>query len=243
MEEIKKVERVPIIGLPGWKVGDNSFGSTISYMYYLGHFGDVKILSLIDEVDPTIDLLVIPGGSDVDTRRYNAIPGLYTSKPDPLKEYFDTTILPKYIEHGTPIYGICRGIQSIAVLFGAKLIQHMYHETNTELQGRDDTVHEIVLTDTDFKTAFEEYHKGKIKVNSMHHQCVSSIDFPAELEILGVYPANKGRHSSIEVIRHRTLPIYAVQYHSEELVIDPLGDFIVEFLIHKSKNYDKETNS
>lgn len=237
------IERIPIVGIPAWKVGDNSFGVTTSYLYYLEHFGKVKILTLIEEVDKSIDLLVIPGGSDVDPGRYNAVPGYFTSKPDPMKEYFDTIILPMYIKAGVPVYGICRGCQSIAVLFGAKLVQHMWHETNTEITGRDATVHEITLRDTDFKTAFEEYHKGKVKVNSMHHQCISNIGFPNDiLEILGVYKGSQ-KLSSIEIIRHRSLPIIGVQYHPEELIDDPLGDFIIESLIQKSKNYDKETDS
>jgi putative glutamine amidotransferase len=234
--------RTPVIGIPGWKVGDNSFGCTVAYMYHFQHFGDVKILPLIDEVDPSIDLLVIPGGPDVDTRRYRAIPGLLTSKPDPFKEYFDTIILPRYIEVGVPVFGICRGLQSIAVLFGARLVQHMYHETNTDLTGRDALVHDIVLNDTEFKRSFEEEtHVHRVRVNSMHHQCVSSVGLPDELEILGLYKTpNKSSsigRSSIEVIRHKTLPIIAVQYHPEELVEDPLGDFIVDILIKQSKNY------
>jgi gamma-glutamyl-gamma-aminobutyrate hydrolase PuuD len=241
------INDVSQIGIFGWKTGDNSYGCSIPYMQYLNGFGNVRVITPEEPIDERFDLIVVPGGVDVDPNRYGAIPNLWTSKPDPIKEYFDTVILPQYIKLGTSVYGVCRGIQSIAVLYGAQLVQHMYHETNGE--DRNEAVHEIELCDTTFKTEFEEFHgkTTKIEVNSMHHQCVSSYNFPDELEILGYYKApnfKKRYTSSIEVLRHRTLNIFAVQYHPEELIkADPLGDYILNLLLSKTKNNDKETNS
>jgi putative glutamine amidotransferase len=228
----------PLIGLFGWKTGDNSFGSSIAYMEYLGGFGNVRIISPEEPVDERIDLIVVPGGADVDPGRYNAIPHFYTSKPDPIKEYMDTQILPEYIALGISVLGICRGCQSLAVLYGAKLIQHMFHETNDKT--RFDTVHDIELVPSTFKTEYERANgKGRIKVNSMHHQCVSTYNFPDHtLEILGVYSGKK--NPNIEVFRHRRLPIYGLQYHPEELYDDPLGDYIVAELLQRSKNNEVE---
>jgi gamma-glutamyl-gamma-aminobutyrate hydrolase PuuD len=114
----------------------------------------------------------------------------------------------------------------------------MWHETNTEIQGRDATVHGIELTPTTFREAYNKTHVVcPIKVNSLHHQCVSCREFPDELEVLGLYKGKDSKITSIEVLRHRTLSIYGVQYHPEELIVDPLGDYIMELLISKSKNY------
>jgi gamma-glutamyl-gamma-aminobutyrate hydrolase PuuD len=231
--------RTPIIGIPAYKMGDNSFGIPLTYLDYFEGFGYVRILSMSEPIDERLDLLVIPGGADVATMRYNAIPSYWASKPDPFKEFFDTRILPQYIKIGTPVFGICRGIQSIAVLFKARLIQHMYHETNDD--DRADTVHEIELVESDFRDQFRKANHGKIGVNSMHHQCVSENNFPDCLEILGRYSGGKFKTSScIEVLRHRELPIYAVQYHPEELRKDALSSYIIQELITRSKNFTAE---
>jgi putative glutamine amidotransferase len=221
-----------IIGIPAWKSNDsNTIGVSLSYITYIGGFGIPRIIMPEEEVVENLDLLIIPGGSDIDSLRYGMMPGYYNSKADPIKEYFDLVMLPKYIEARIPIYGICRGMQSICVNFGARLVQHMYHETSEE---RGDVVHGIELQDEELK---HHFGSRKIGVNSMHHQCVSSIEFPKALSIVGVYA--KGKNSSIEVIKHKTLPIWGVQFHPEELVYDPLGNYIVNKLL-EYKELQKE---
>lgn len=211
-----------IIGIPAWKVGESSVGVTTPYIKYICRFGTPRIIMPEESVIDNLDLLLLPGGSDIDPLRYKAIPGYDNTKPDSMKEYFDIVMLPQYIEAGIPIFGICRGMQSICVHFGAALVQNMYHETSLE---RTEEVHEIEMR-------AEIAIKNKIKVNSLHHQCVSSIDFPEDLEVIGIYKG-KSHKACIEVIRHRTLPIYGVQYHPEELISDPLGNYIVDLLLSK----------
>ena len=234
-----EIKKRPIIGIPGWKTDENTFGVPISYMRYIMFFGIPRVLTMEEEVDHDLDLLIIPGGADVDTLRYGQMPHFYTSRPDPVKEYFDTVIMPKYIDAGIPLFGICRGIQTIAVHFGAQLIQNVIdHKSNTA--DRSEGVHGVDMLPSSFKEEFlkycaEERYNTNIKVNSLHHQCVSNRDLPDCLEILGIFPHKN--HPTIEVIRHKTLPIYAVQYHPEELLVDPLGDFILNKLFAMSKNY------
>lgn len=222
-----------IIGIPGWKTGDNSFGCSTPYIEYLRCYGRIRIIMPEDPIITNLDLLVIPGGPDIDPIRYGAIPSFNTSKPDPLREYFDQVVLPEYIEAGIPMFGICRGMQSICVHFGAKLIQDMYHETS--IQERSDLVHEVLLT-VRGDEILSHFGKAKVKVNSLHHQCVSKEGFPDELEVLGIY---KGKYhdACIEIIRHRTLPIFGVQYHPEELIYDSISDAIVKKLLTKVEIY------
>lgn len=231
------IDNIPVIGIPGWKVSDNGFGCTVPYLEFFNQYGLIKILTLADKVDPSLDLLVIPGGADVSPLRYKAVPHFSTSKPDLAKEYFDTVVLPKYIANGTPVFGICRGIQTIAVLFGATLIQDMDHETNQSID-RAAPIHTIEIVDEEFAREFTkvmELSKKPLKVNSLHHQCVSAKNLPVELSIVAEYAGKKFR--SIEALRHRTLPIMAVQYHPEEMGYEILSDYMIETLITKSRNY------
>lgn len=230
---------IPIIGIPGWRTGDNSFGITLPYLEFFNQYGMVKIITLTKDVDTSLDLLVVPGGPDVNPLRYGAEPAFNTSKSDPIREYFDTVILPLYVQHGTPVFGICRGIQSIAVLFGAKLVQDIYKHNSNDSLDRGKVVHQLKLIDTAFTREFLRINKSReLGVNSIHHQCVSAKEFPECLEVLAVYKnKNECEMSAIEVIRHKTLPIIAVQYHPEEMGYEVFSDFMIETLISKSKNY------
>jgi len=236
------INKTPIIGIPGWRIGENSFGVTIPYLEFFNQYGIVKILTLTEEVDKSLDLLVIPGGADIDPRRYHAIPSFNTSKPDLIKEYFDTSILPLYIKNGTPVFGICRGLQTIVVLYGAKLVQHIVkHETN-DANDRSSPVHGLILTHEIFSREFYKQYNSKnkkegLKVNSLHHQCMSGQHVPEWINILGV-SRGKFNTSSIEVIQHSSLPIAAVQYHPEEMEEEPVADYLIRKLISKSKNYE-----
>jgi len=56
-----------------------------------------------------LDLLVLPGGPDVDPMRYldqDDDFSLWNGKPCVFKERFDKILLPQYIENRTPIFGI-----------------------------------------------------------------------------------------------------------------------------------------
>lgn len=97
------------IGIVGWGTGENSFGVSKPYLNYFKTYGEVFILGPNEEVDSTLDLLILPGGKDVNPLRYGQIPSLFTGYQEPLLEYFDVTMLPRYIEQGVPIFGICRG--------------------------------------------------------------------------------------------------------------------------------------
>ena len=99
------------IGIPGWKIGDNAFGVTTSYMTFVAQYGEPVILLPESEIRKDLDLLILPGGLDIDASRYGQIPGYLNTKTDLFKEYFDKEHLPEYIEMKTPIFGICRGHQ------------------------------------------------------------------------------------------------------------------------------------
>jgi len=212
------------IGVVGWKVGDNSFGVTLPYAEYLSRLGELVIIHPNQEVIQDLDLLVLPGGADVDPGRYGQIPSLYTGNPNVLLEFFDRVRLPEYIKLGTNILGICRGAQSLAVTFGASLIQEIgAHEYSTK--SRSELVHKVFIEDKEFPTDY--LIKGKyIETNSLHHQAVDESTI-LETPIVVTGRTEDKTVEAIKIIGHN---IVGVQWHPEEIYDDYTEFYLNKFL-------------
>jgi len=196
-----------VVGIPGWKVGDNSFGCTAHYLDYISRFGTPRILFSQDD-DADIDLLFLPGGPDVSPSSYGAYPGFYTSPPDVFRQHFFENNLKKYVAKGTPIFGVCLGMQMLNVHFGGTLTQDLkYH---AQSRDRWQSAHPIWLPGSKNK-------KGDFEVNSHHHQAVLRTDLSPELTPLA-YALNEENPpiGIVEAFEHKTLPIAGVQWHPEE---------------------------
>jgi len=203
------------IGIPLWKLGDNSFGSTLNYISFASRYGQVIPLMFDEPMRPDINLLLLPGGLDVDPSRYHKRPSFFTTKPDLFKEYFDVNILPDYINNETPILGICRGHQSLGVTLGGELIQHMNHETNPDNDGYK-TMHDVRLV-IDLPK-LELHNNYTFGVNSRHHQIIKDNTLPKDVVPIARYYTKKytAGKDAIEAIAHTYLPIVGVQWHPED---------------------------
>jgi len=218
------------IGIVATQLGNDRqyVGIPRSYEFFLRKFGDVILIQPDQEINESLDLLVLPGGDDVLSSRYKEAPSVFNTKCNPYLEYFDTEILPQYIQNETPIFGICRGLQTLNVHFGGKLVQqinffHGYSEPRTEL------VNELLKLNDSPAIRLK---KDQFKVNSLHHQGVS-LEYLAEgLEALYISPERDPKDSIVEVLRHTNDKIYAVQYHPEE-IFDTVSKQIINHLLKK----------
>jgi putative glutamine amidotransferase len=260
--------KIPKIGIPFWRMGDNSLGVTLPYYTYFERFGYIVVLNPMvepnQELYTDIDLLVLPGGADILPERYNHMPSLFTGKPDLIKDYFDMHVLPRYIaDTDIPIFGICRGFQSIAVHFGYPLIQDMYHETNKP-DKRWENVHKLSVNSAfveemakfnekiednsdkiydslyNIKLPFNrEYDKIKkrnlitFSVNSLHHQAVSSTQIEEDKSFNIIAKYQGAFAPFIEAMVSEDSRIAGVQYHPEELFDEPIAKYLIYKLLYK----------
>lgn len=219
----------PRIGIVGWKVGDNSFGATIQYMEYLSMFGEVDILSPSKYIKEEIDILVLPGGQDIMSNKYDQVPSYFNTNPDYMKEYFFENNLKQYIDAGKAVFGICLGMQQLAVYFGGGLDQNCMHDTS-DSKKRHELIHEIAFVGDYVPLRKKLYeglkHNEMPKVNSLHHQGIPLKELPQEFNPIALGPGD-----IVEAMVHRDLPIAAVQFHPEE-IYDPLSIYMFETLMN-----------
>lgn len=77
------------------------------------------------EVLERLDGLILAGGADVDPARYGADRHPSVQEPRPDRDTLETSLATASRERGTPVLGICRGMQVMAVEAGGQLEQHV----------------------------------------------------------------------------------------------------------------------
>jgi putative glutamine amidotransferase len=189
-------------------------------LVFAGAPGVTDIGALLDAVDG----ILLTGG------RANVHPTYYGVEPDPRAEPYDQErdivaleVTCAAVAHGIPVFGVCRGLQEMAVAFGAKL-----HPEIRDLPGRIN--HRAPRTpDGEFHpdplVVFADRHDvdlipggafatllgcEKIRVNSLHGQGVTT---PGDRVIIeGVC-----EDTTVEAIRIEGASGFAlgVQWHAE----------------------------
>ncbi|WP_137990402.1 gamma-glutamyl-gamma-aminobutyrate hydrolase family protein [Streptomyces vilmorinianum] len=80
-----------------------------------------------------LDGLVIAGGADVEPVRYGAAPDPRTGPPARARDAWELSLIEAALAAGTPVLGICRGMQLLNVALGGTLVQHL--DGHTEAPG------------------------------------------------------------------------------------------------------------
>lgn len=238
------MKKVKQIGIVGWKTGENSFGSTATYLEYLDLFGRTRIIGPKDTIEDhlDLDLLVLPGGLDVAPSAYSENPGYFTSNSDVMKQHFLDTKLDSFIKAGIPVFGICLGFQMLNVKFGGKLQQNIPSHSNSERFKEHHKIDLVKASGSEeiyrfYTQIFDKPKVTKIPVNSHHHQAVLTREgFLGENLIPLAIDEDK---EVIEAFIHNDLPIAGVQFHPEEFNVD-ISNALILFLLN---NGSKKTRS
>ena len=169
--------------------------------------GGLPTAQYCPEVDLSYDGLLLCGGRDVDPLRYGEqIDGAVNI--DYARDSAEFALAKAFIEAGKPVFGVCRGSQLLNIYFGGTLYQHLeatpHHRSSTEV----DATH-IAETVTD--GIIRKLYGDRFVVNSVHHQAVKELG--ADLVVTHI-----SDDSIIEGFEHKSLPVFAVQWHPERLV-------------------------
>jgi gamma-glutamyl-gamma-aminobutyrate hydrolase PuuD len=193
-----------IIGIPGYNLGENTFGIGKPYLEYFSKFGNVLILTPMTFIP--VDLLVLPGGKDVHDGAQGGF-SFYLQPHDPFLEYFDKYTLPQFWDRNIPMFGICRGMQTLMRHTGVPIIQNIDWGHGYSKDEKDDKANTLVYT-REFRMLKTKF--GVDKVGSWHHQCVMKNDLIGDWNLI----AHTG-DGVVEYAKHDSKPIFVTQSHPE----------------------------
>ncbi|WP_405885479.1 gamma-glutamyl-gamma-aminobutyrate hydrolase family protein [Streptomyces sp. NBC_01136] len=116
-----------------------------------------------------LDGLVIAGGPDVDPVHYDAERSPRTGPPAPERDAWELALIRAALATGTPLLGICRGMQLLNVALGGTLVQHIDgHVKDTGVVGR----HEVTPV---AGSLYGDLAPEACAVPTYHHQAVARL--------------------------------------------------------------------
>jgi putative glutamine amidotransferase len=171
-----------------------------------------------DSILERIDGLLLTGGySHIDPQLYGVARIHADSQYDPERDKTNLALIPKALQKGVPILGICRGFQELNVALGGTLHQEV-HRMDGFCDHREDKTqppeahyrpsHEIVLQRGGILSGL--IGKERVMVNSLHCQGIDRLGEGLTVEAV----AHDGLVEAIRVKDSKAFAL-AVQWHPE----------------------------
>lgn len=146
--------------------------------------------------------LLLPGGGDLEPWRYGQ-QNTDSRGLEPERDQAELELLDRFTAAGKPVLGICRGLQVINVFFGGTLAQDLPGHGAAEDRDR---LHAVRTAPAAFGRLWGE----RPVVNSAHHQAADRLG-------AGLRAIQWAPDGTVEALVHKTLPVWAVQWHPERL--------------------------
>lgn len=204
-----------------------------NYIEAVNNCGGIAVPQYCPDVSTEYDGLMICGGNDIDPAYYNEkMNG--SVNIDAKRDMAEFALAKAFAEKKKPILGICRGCQLINVALGGSLHQNILNADEHSSFADYDLVHKVRATE---KTFLYEFYGEEFCVNSFHHQAIKELGKGIDIV------ATACDRTTVEAIKHKELPIYAVQWHPERMCFENKredtvdGSKIFEFFIELCRNY------
>lgn len=147
------------------------------------------MIPLVDEatlrgIYESLHAVFLPGGADIDPASYGSDPHPLCDRTDPERDRVELLLARWALADGTPVLGVCRGMQLVNVAAGGTLYQdlgeqrpgslkHDYFPFSAENYARDHLAHSVQIAPGSRLERL--FGAGELRVNSMHHQGVRDL--------------------------------------------------------------------
>lgn len=223
----------PLIGLPGRRkqIGQiDGFPETLRDLHVDVYFADYARSVIVAgglpvhlpiDADPghwldVLDGIVLTGGADVEPERYGH--DNHASHTEPRRDELEFALLEAAVASGTPVLGICRGLQVVNVHAGGTLVQDVPSHARYDLGPASETHHVTIEPGSQLHAVYG----GDVTVNSLHHQTVDSVG--SALRVTA-----RAEDGTVEGVERVDAAVLAVQWHPEMMDHgDPVFAWIVE---------------
>lgn len=216
----------PVVAIPVRRDSDGNVLATGNYPKVLACLRHVGLTPRIVDAQLQAELsgisaVVIPGGGDIDPRRYGGDPTANVYGVDADQDALDFWLTDYALSNDLPLLGICRGAQVINVARGGTLYEdlppgsHPHH--NSMLTRRDASVfvYHGVTVDRRTKVAASLGGAERVTVPSAHHQCVRALG--SDLRVVA-----RADDGTVEAFEGTSGWLLAVQWHPEADTSSPL---------------------
>jgi len=211
-----EAQRKPVIGITG-NYGELTCKLAEGYYKSILRAGGVPViippLSDTDVIINTLehlDALVLSGGADYDPHYAGEEPcpllGTINEERD-LPELFITQLA---YNRQLPILGICRGIQTLAMVLGGHVrqdISDIQSHNHSQEEDRNIATHPVTFEQDSLLASL--YHHCQLEVNSFHHQAVDETGPRFRV----IARSDDGIIEAMESAEYK--PILGVQWHPE----------------------------
>jgi putative glutamine amidotransferase len=197
----------------------------------------------VAEILARVDGIFFPGSpSNVEPHRYSGPDSVPGTLHDPHRDATTLTLIPRALEKGVPVLGVCRGFQEMNVALGGTLHQRV-HEAGFEDHREDKEeplelqygpAHDVVLEPGSLLRQIAG--KDRIEVNSLHGQGVDRL-------APGLAVEARAPDGLVEAFRVESAPNFAlaVQWHPEWKVMS--NPFSMALFAEFGKAARKRANS